>query len=730
MLLACLVCLFRFSRNVPLTEDWELVPPLTGNQPHLVSWLWAQNNEHRIPFPRLILLALLRLAHGDFRVGMGLNIVLLAVLAAALMLLARKIRGGQTRYADAFFPVGLLHLGNWENLFWSWQVTQVVPMALTCVVLYLLLANPGFTTVAAAVAAGASLILLPLSGANGLFFAPFFACWLGYCGWRQWRSDAPAEGRQRRAGVSLLACSGVALALTGLYFAGYVRPQWTPPNPGVRASLVAAIQFVALAFGPAARSSWVLAALAAAAVLVPSAIVAARGFSRAAGPERHRALGVLVLAGTLVLFGLVMGWGRAGVIPIYGFWPIRYSLLAFPALITAFFVWELYGAPRPRAVIQNALFTGMFLLMPLNTVHGFWWRDWYLAGFDALQHDLAAGVPRSALADRNRGFLSHSMDPPRLAALMLMLKDSRMGPWVQLRGDPPIPDSTRTAAAPAPPRLVTQEFRLLDPGAGEVSLVWGIGGWQTVAEDLRPPETVIENKVMHTEMARTGDGFVATVRVPAGARIDYGFLTTRAAGGSALSVWDGDYAVTPSGSGLVERRARLSTAEGSAPRTGSVVLVTERIHYRMPAAGKVLFVWGVDDWNPVPEVIRPAGTALRNGVMATPMTRSGDTFAAEVRLPAGATMSYGFLITRRRGVLSLVRAVWDGRDDYRKVVAGDGVFQATASVTLPNEWADIRAGWRYWSAGLASLVGAWLLLLAVQEFFYAVTGRAAHSPPP
>jgi len=103
MVLIAFVCLVKYSRNVPITEDWLFVPPLTGNEPHIPNWLWAQNNEHRTPFPRLLLLGLLKATHGDFRVGMLCNLIILSMLAVAMMQAARSLRG-RTIVADVFFP--------------------------------------------------------------------------------------------------------------------------------------------------------------------------------------------------------------------------------------------------------------------------------------------------------------------------------------------------------------------------------------------------------------------------------------------------------------------------------------------------------------------------------------------------------------------------------------------------------------------------------------------------
>ena len=90
MLLAALACIARWGRNIPLAEDWLLVPALTGHEPSIPDWLWAQNNEHRVALPKLVYLGLLAVT-ADFRSGMVLSVLLLAALVGAIVL--SRLRG-------------------------------------------------------------------------------------------------------------------------------------------------------------------------------------------------------------------------------------------------------------------------------------------------------------------------------------------------------------------------------------------------------------------------------------------------------------------------------------------------------------------------------------------------------------------------------------------------------------------------------------------------------------
>lgn len=114
--------------------------------------------------------------------------------------------------------------------------------------------------------------------------------------------------------------------------------------------------------------------------------------------------------------------------------------------------------------------------------------------------------------------------------------------------------------------LVTQEFRYHLPEASEVYLVWGVSGWAIVPEEVRPAGTFVENNVMHTPMAQGENLFVATIQVPAGTKVDYGFQTRKLRSGSLTSwAWDGDYQLVPSENGVTEVEGRLALKNDQVP---------------------------------------------------------------------------------------------------------------------------------------------------------------------
>jgi hypothetical protein len=151
-----------YGRSIPLAEDWNMVSALLGHEPNVAAWLWAQNNEHRLPVSRAIYLALLALTGGDFRSGMWANLVLLGGTCLAMLLVARKLRGGRSSIYDAILPLCLLHLGHWNNVVWSWQLQFVVAFVLIGSLLLLIVVEEWPYRPSTAVLSALALVMLPL----------------------------------------------------------------------------------------------------------------------------------------------------------------------------------------------------------------------------------------------------------------------------------------------------------------------------------------------------------------------------------------------------------------------------------------------------------------------------------------------------------------------------------------------------------------------------------------
>jgi hypothetical protein len=111
---------------------------------------------------------------------------------------------------------------------------------------------------------------------------------------------------------------------------------------------------------------------------------------------------------------------------------LRYVLLAAPALITAFYIWELCGLPRLRSAPRLVCYYLPYLL-PFNTKAGFEWRHWYKEGMDKVEAEILSGNPPSQIAERNRVFLVHWWDDTKLGSNAYAQK-SRNWPFSKMKG--------------------------------------------------------------------------------------------------------------------------------------------------------------------------------------------------------------------------------------------------------------------------------------------------------
>lgn len=428
MLVAAVALVAKYGANVPFCEDWILVPALTGDQPVTAAWLWEQNNEHRVPLGRLLFLVLLKLTGGDFRAGMFFNVLIVGALAFAMIQVATRLRG-QTHYADAFFPLALLHWGHWQNFAWSWQLAQVIVPVVAGTLLLVIVQQGAEMTSKGALLAGTCLILLPVCGAAGLAYVPAMAVWLVYCAVVSGRSADPTV---KRNGRILLAVAAATCLLVGLYYVGYQRAYWNPPSPGLAATLKTSALFLSFGLGPATFFFWPIGHLIVPLLSLASAIVLFRVW-RDQPEERGRALGLLLFLGANVCLALGVGWGRAGLIPTDGF-PTRYAVMAVPTLCCIYFIWETYSPPFSRGFVPMCLFTLLCILFGPNLQRGFEWSSYYRPGMEAFERDLRAGVPPQELAAHHRQFLLH-WDQKKLAAGMQMLHRERIGLFRLLRTD-------------------------------------------------------------------------------------------------------------------------------------------------------------------------------------------------------------------------------------------------------------------------------------------------------
>lgn len=142
------VTVVRYGVNVPFWDQWRFVKLLDNAATEQLGFtdFWEQHNEHRLVFPRVVMLALARATDWDIRYKLAANVVVaLGVLGMLALLIERTVRP----VAPSMIPWLILtaslmtfSLTQWENWLWGWQL-QIFMNALAAVVTVWALARWG-----------------------------------------------------------------------------------------------------------------------------------------------------------------------------------------------------------------------------------------------------------------------------------------------------------------------------------------------------------------------------------------------------------------------------------------------------------------------------------------------------------------------------------------------------------------------------------------------------------
>jgi len=385
--------------RLPFADEWRWLPVVAGDQPVTAQWLWQFDNEHRLVLPKLVYLGLLRLTATDFRSGGLFSVAVLSLVAALLLVVLRKHRGF-TRPADACVPLALLHWAQIDNLLWGFQLHFVLAVGLILVVLALVFRCRESLGMGTALAVTGCLLTAALCGPYGVAFLPPFAGWLLYaatarCG--SWRGDLGPR-------LLLMALAIVLLVVVPLLHLGHptaadqifppaIRPETLTLIDRLRASL----QFLANAFGPAAKLLWPVSGLL---ILVAClACTAQLGMIiRRHAELRLRAAGMLALLAGIAAVALVIGWTRAFMGSWAGF-ESRYTTLTIP-LTCLFYLQCQAFAFRRAAQIQQALFIALCVLIGFGAQKGLSNAAEARIRCAALHRDAQLGITPRELAQR------------------------------------------------------------------------------------------------------------------------------------------------------------------------------------------------------------------------------------------------------------------------------------------------------------------------------------------
>ena len=379
------------GRNLPMLEDLMFVPVMTGH-PLDLKWVAAQQHEHRMVIPKLILAGLLR-AIPDFRCGLYLNAAVMSAAAASMILQIRRLRGA-LRIADVVLPLSILSIGQCECFLIGFALNLVLTAWISCELIGVTnrtTTSPCWWT---CLQVGSFLVLLPLCGGSGIALVPPVVLWLVVyvaCGWWSGRDPGPSG---RAVGIVMLM---MASSVATWYLVGYARPAHIPPAPSFSAVCHTMLQALSLVVSPSRWGYWYVAGctvlVLTAATILKLSVVAWR-----MPLERPRALGLCAMMVALLGVAATVGFSRSGLGQEMGL-ASRYMTILTPLLYALYVAWLLYGSPAARHAFQIGLLVvvcaGLPAQITLARDLGFARRDFFVQ----IENGLKNGVPTSRLLD-------------------------------------------------------------------------------------------------------------------------------------------------------------------------------------------------------------------------------------------------------------------------------------------------------------------------------------------
>lgn len=205
--------------NVPYWDEWGLVELFRKTAAHTVGWqdLWAQNNEHRLLFPKIVFIVLAWLSNWNTKLESYTSIGLVILTFWAIHRLAycqSELSDQRIYFSSIFTSICLFSLVQWENWLWGFQLAWFLVNACFAIALLVLTSRIGNAWLKLALASLLCFIA-SLSLAQGLL---------------TWIAMIPAlitswRGRKTSQKITLFcAWIGLFLASAYLYSIGYQKP--------------------------------------------------------------------------------------------------------------------------------------------------------------------------------------------------------------------------------------------------------------------------------------------------------------------------------------------------------------------------------------------------------------------------------------------------------------------------------------------------------------------------
>lgn len=210
---ASFICfiIIRYGNYYPWSDEWHLIPLITGTTSLNLEELFRPHGEHVIPLLKAAYFIVSKFSLGDFRIHILVNAIILSLACYTILRSIVSIRG-TARLSDMFLIFSLLHLSH-GVYFWGFHF-QFISSTTILLLIFAIFTQQGFKntpwTLYKAIAMGVLILLLPLCGVNGLIPAFLISVYLVVISLRVIRQKNYAPG------LIMLLLSGASLCIGAL----------------------------------------------------------------------------------------------------------------------------------------------------------------------------------------------------------------------------------------------------------------------------------------------------------------------------------------------------------------------------------------------------------------------------------------------------------------------------------------------------------------------------------
>lgn len=115
---------YNYGHIIPYWDEWELVPLIEKMYNHTLTLadLWSQHNEHRIIFPKIVMLTLACLSHWNILLELCTNIVLAIFILLLLLSVLKNTLKTSSSWLKIFTSLMVFSMVQYENWSWGWQI--------------------------------------------------------------------------------------------------------------------------------------------------------------------------------------------------------------------------------------------------------------------------------------------------------------------------------------------------------------------------------------------------------------------------------------------------------------------------------------------------------------------------------------------------------------------------------------------------------------------------------